>query len=349
MDDLLRLRAWTHARQRLGRAARTAGEALRDVVGVYSVHPTAPLALAARTRGLTAEAFRRLDRRRTALRLPAMRGTVFLVRRGDAPGVFTAAAPAPELSRRLGRHGITVARYRRIARRIEREAREPRTPADLREIADLSGPELASVLRCMRAEGSMLAVGGDSLRADRLRYVATSAWFPPGLQTGDREAALAWLAGRYLRAYGPVRVEDLAWWAGVPKRAAEAALSAHRTVEVGGGLLLPASQARAFERTRPLRDAVDLLPKWDAYTMGHAPDGRERFVHPDVQQRLYTPLDVGLPGDGQPVVLVEGEAVALWSLTAKRGPAVMPFERLGARLRARVDEELERAARLISA
>jgi hypothetical protein len=52
---------------------------------------------------------------------------------------------------------------------------------------------------------------------------------------------------------------------------------------------------------------VDILPKWDCYTMGYAPDGRGRFVHPDVQERVYTPA-----GDGLGVVLVGGTAAGAW-------------------------------------
>ncbi|MGZ4590002.1 MAG: hypothetical protein ACXV2I_04330, partial [Actinomycetes bacterium] len=65
MDLTGRLRAWTHHRQRLGAsAAVTPGEALRAVVGVYSAHPTAPLALAARARRMSAAAFRALESER---------------------------------------------------------------------------------------------------------------------------------------------------------------------------------------------------------------------------------------------------------------------------------------------
>jgi hypothetical protein len=131
---------------------------------------------------------------------------------------------------------------------------------------------------------------------------------PEGLDAGESSDALAWLAGEYLRAYGPARVADFAWWAGVTKRAAANAIATHRTIDVGDDLVLPARDAKAFERVGKLRGTVELLPKWDSYTMGHAPDGRRRFVHPDVQRRVYTPIGTGFPGDGNPVVLVDGEA-----------------------------------------
>ncbi|HEV2094435.1 MAG TPA: hypothetical protein VGR18_14840 [Rubrobacter sp.] len=53
---------------------------------------------------------------------------------------------------------------------------------------------------------------------------------------------------------------------------------------------LRARDREAFEAAEPPDpSAVDILPKWGCYTMGYAADGRERFVHPDVRGRVYTP------------------------------------------------------------
>jgi hypothetical protein len=96
-------------------------------------------------------------------------------------------------------------------------------------------------------------------------------------------------------APSPARLEDFRWWAGVPKGRATAALATVDTVEPENGHLLLAKDLEAFEKAEgPDPDAVDVLPKWDCYTMGYAADGRERFVHPDVQDRVYTPSGDGL-------------------------------------------------------
>ena len=100
-------------------------------------------------------------------------------------------------------------------------------------------------------------------------------------------------------------------------------------------------------RERILRGSVDLLPRWDAYTMAYAPDGRRRFVHPNVQAAVYTPIGVGLAGDGNPVVLVDGEAVATWTFSLKDGADVQPFDTLGPKVRRRVDAKLDEIASLL--
>ena len=68
----------------------------------------------------------------------------------------------------------------------------------------------------------------------------------------------------------------------------QVALSTVETVELlEDGYLLPAGDLEGFEAAEaPGAQAVDLLPKWDCYTMGYAPGGRQRFVHPDAQERV---------------------------------------------------------------
>jgi hypothetical protein len=349
VDPIERLRAWSYARQRLGDPAGTIEQALRAVVAVYATHPTAPLALWARTRSFTAARYRRIDAGRKGLRIPGMRRTVFLVPTKYAARVFTAVRASPTHAlRTLRRHGFSTRDYERFAKRILAAAKEPLPTRALEDAAAIKGGELGSVLRCLRYEGRLLTLAGDSLHMSPHRYVATSAWIPEGLDAGDAADALAWLAGEYLRAYGPARIADFAWWAGVTKAAARKALEPHETVEVSDGLLLLAKDEPPFARVKRLRDEVALLPKWDAYTMGHAPDGRQRFVHPDVQDRVYTPLGVGLPGDGNPVALVHGEAVATWTYTLKDGAAVQAFDSLGPKTRRRIDEKLESVAGLLT-
>ena len=152
----------------------------------------------------------------------------------------------------------------------------------------------------MTRDGELVRVGAKGLRSNELRYVAAE------LEEADADEALAWLAGEYLRAFGPIRAKDFMWWAGVTASRAKQALAAHDTEELDGGLLILAEDRKAFEKaTKP--QGVDLLPKWDSYTMGYAPDGRDRFAHPDVVKQCYD-----FRGDGRPVILVDGQAAGTW-------------------------------------
>jgi hypothetical protein len=331
---------WSYDRQRLGCRALDAGAALRAVVGVYSSHPSAPLSLRARARLFDHESFRRLDAERRALRLPAMRGSIHLLPRATAHLVFRAVPEPPSgLRQRLRYSGIPEERYAGLREAVLAAATEPMTARELgRELREKAGydgsptPVLSGVAR----EGVLLRVGAEGPRSNALRYVATRNWLGGGLTEADADDALAWLAGEYLRAFGPARSEDFRWWAGVPKGRASAALEAVETVEPEDRYLLRAEDREAFVAVgAPDPCAVDILPKWDCYTMGYAPDGRGRFVHPSVQGRVYTTA-----GDGLGVVLVGGTAAGAWEARFSGGNMEVRldmFERPGAKLKGAIE------------
>ena len=327
-----RVRAFTYSRQRLGRAAPDAATALRDVVAVYSSHPSAPLALHARSARMDAADFRAVAAE--ALRVPAMRGSIHLMPADAAARAFRALPEsAAARARRLRGFGISEQRYDELRALLLDAAIEPRTQKELTLALDVPADEVKGATAAMTREGSMVRVGADGLRSNALRYVARV------IGEEERDAALAWLAGEYLRTLGPARREDLAWWLG---SRADAALAQPATVDVGDGLLLRAQDERAFAEA-PKPSGVDLLGKWDPLTMGHAPDGRARC---GMEARCYD-----FRGDGLPVVLVDGVAAGTWALTAKGKRlefAFASFEAPGARLRAAIERRADEIATLLA-
>jgi winged helix DNA-binding protein len=104
------------------------------------------------------------------------------------------------------------------------------------------------------------------------------------------------------------------WWTGVSGARIDGALEAIDTLELEAGLLLRAEDEPGFlKASAPPRGRVDLLPKWDSYTMGYPAGARGRFADPGVAGRLYD-----FRGDGLPAVLVNGAAAGTWSLTGKQ-------------------------------
>lgn len=333
--NLSRIRAWTYQRQRLDGSAQDIAHALRNVTAVYSTQPTAPLALLARCRTMTRADLGDLDAARAVVRLAGMRGTIFLMPRDLAPAIVGATAvPIEKQGRRLAYAGVDLDDYARLKAHILEIATEPVDPDDLKSALgdDLPpGVKLMSVVRLIALEGLILRLTlGGSLHTSDLRYVATEAWLGDLIQPSDPAQGLAVLAQSYLDGYGPARVEDFAWWVGISKRRAADALNTVETVDLGDGLLLPARDEDAFFAAEPLDpDAVAILPKWDAYTMGHAPDGRARFVAEAHRPLAYSQGGGGtLPGDGFPVILRGGVGVARWGhkRTGQRMQVtVMPF------------------------
>jgi hypothetical protein len=297
--DVEQLRAFTYERQRLGRAAPNGATALKDVIGVYSAHPSAPLSLHARAAKLDAAAFKKLD----TLRLPAMRQSIHLLPRKTAHLAFHATpAPPNDRGKRFRYFKLTEKRYETLRRQLLQVATTPLTQEELRKATSADAKELKGVSAQMTRDGELVRVAaGNSLRSNELRYVAAQ------IDDADPDEALAWLAGEYLRAFGPIRAKDFTWWAGVGATRAKQALATHDTTELDDGYLVLTKDRNAFEKAKPVKDAVDLIPKWDCLQMGYAPDGRDRFADPDVIDRCYD-----FRGDGVPVVLLNGEAAGIW-------------------------------------
>jgi hypothetical protein len=314
-----RLRAWTYRQQLLGRAGAEPLAALRQVVAVYSNHPTAPLALLARCRAFAPPDLPELERQRAMVRLAAMRGTVFLLPAETAGRIFAAARPSlAGTERRLRDLGYTPEEFARLQERVRTTLREPLLPRELPGVLGdgdaADEARIATGVRIMAYAGLVLRVGSH-LRTNTLRYVSTEGWLGRPLEDMDQAEALRWLAGEYLRGYGPARVADFAWWTGASLGKARAALAGVATVDVGDGLLLPVDQGEEFARVESLDpEAIDLLPKWDSYTMGYAPDGRRRLLDDAHLKLAYSQGGGGtLPGDGFPLVLRGGRAVATWA------------------------------------
>jgi hypothetical protein len=82
------------------------------------------------------------------------------------------------------------------------------------------------------------------------------------------------------------------------------------------------------------------------YTMGYAPDGRARFVHPEHLQRAFT------GGDGRGLVLRAGRAVAAWGVRfngRRMEVRLDQFEAASEGFRSAIEDRLQGAAALLEA
>jgi winged helix DNA-binding protein len=343
-EDLAR--GWSWRRQALDRSGQSVDDVLRRVCGVYSSQPSGPLSVRARMRGLEPADFSGPIERREAVRIPAMRTSIHVVP-ADLAGRFHAAAPKVRREWWLRQVGVSEEDFAEMRERISAVAREPMPSKAIREAVGVESKRFQPVLGQLCRDGVMMRATASSLRSNSLTYVAADAWLDGGLAEVEGREALAWLAGEYLRAFGPARMADFAWWSGAPAADAAEAVAAHPTVDVGDGLLLPKADRAEFEAGEARAKGVNLLPKWDCYAMGYASDGRARFVDPDVQPRAYEES-----GDGLPVVLVDGSVAGVWShrFAGKRMEVrVEMFERAGKKVAAAVRGEVEEAAELLGA
>jgi hypothetical protein len=336
-----RVTAFSFRRQRLDGSAGDALDAVRAVVGVYSAMPGGALSIRVRAAGIGPDDVRDLERGRLVVRMRAMRTSAFIVPLTTAGRVAAATAVPLARFRWLVRAaGISDEGVPAVRAAVLAASGEPGTVPEIRvRLADAGhdaatspwtqGEALGRVLSLLTASGDVAAIGQESLSSNALRYVDRAAWFGeigPGEpvvepDAADSEAARGWLAGEYLRAFGPARIEDLAWWAGWPRSIAARAIGTLDTVDLGAGLRLLAADFAAFESAEPLPAVITLLPKWDAWTMGYPLEGRDRFVDMDVHDRVFDG-----DGNGLAMILRGGRAIGAWAHRGERGSMAVDLD-----------------------
>jgi len=158
------------------------------------------------------------------------RGTLHMVRSADYWPLHQLTTPQLETAcgRRLAQEGISPAEADRAAALIERF---------LTSDGPLTRAQLAARLQSagVRTEGQALvfllflaSLRGISVRGPMIgkqhAHVLARDWLGAPSATPDPDAALGWLARRYLAAHSPATDRDLAKWAGLPLRDARRGL-----------------------------------------------------------------------------------------------------------------------------
>jgi Winged helix DNA-binding domain len=353
---------WLRARaQRLISPVPPASEPvaiLRDVCGLQAqVVNAAALGLRARSRGLRMrDVTTALNEERSIVRTWLMRGTLHIVAGDDLGWMLSVLGPvfaAGNQARhaQLGLDPDTKSKGAAAIRRILSEA-GPLTRYEIVDRLRRSGvrldPKTQAPIHLIAYAGlhGVLCLGPERDNGEPT-YVLIQDWI--GKTTAlPRERALGELARRYFAAYGPATLEDLVTWSGLPVPLARSAMSDARTslVEIsfsGSQAFLPRGRLRSWRQVAARRPSVRLLPAFDTYLLGYR--DRDLAVPAALQKRLQR-------GGGwlHPAVVVDGRAVAAWSLRRIRSRGeilVEPMQAVRAGVRAGIEAECDDIGRFL--
>jgi hypothetical protein len=333
-------------RHHLARPVASVEQVARDLVGLHSTDP-ASVVLSARARldpFTVADLEDALYERRSLLRMLAMRRTMFVVPL-DLADLMQAActrALVPTERRRL----VTMLESAGVVdpaegvdawlRRVESATVDALHAGGQMTASELGAvvPELGLQLRLAvgkKYEGVvgvstrvlfLLAAQGHVARgrplgswlSSQYRWAAMDDWIGVLPDLPER-AARAELARRWLQAYGPGTVDDLAWWAKWTKTDTKAALA-----EIGAvSVTVDAGEARVPAEVLP--DDVGDTPVEAAFPDGVAPVALLPALDPTImgwKERAWYlgPHREALfdrTGNAGPTVWVGGRAVGAWS------------------------------------
>ncbi len=333
-------------------------DAVHRLGSLQAQHPEwPPVALAARAGDAATGDLAGALQRRTVVRSSLMRITIHVVAAEDVWPMFTVMQPlrlsqwslltkvdplSSELGSRLASaHGTAISALRErpmssleIDRLLAAEAgldgsefrrpawREPETTVPVRV-----------AWRHFAAHVPLVHVPHEGEGYGRSRYALAADWLeadPP--PSPDPSAARAHLARRYLAAFGPASIDDLAAYVGRGKggigvwREAVAMLG-DEVVELG------ADDGRTlFDLTDAPRPDPDvpapprLLARWDSVLLSHESKHRGRIIAAERRIAVFSKN-----ADVRPTFLVDGMVAGTWDLARTGGQAtatLLPFERL---------------------
>jgi hypothetical protein len=170
-------------------------------------------------------------------------------------------------------------------------------------------------------------------------YAAADQWLGPAPKLDEAEG-IELLVRRYLGAFGPATLAEVANWAGLHPKRVEPAFERIKLrrfeAEDGSELLdLPRAPLPDPETPAPAR----FLPTWDATLLVHA--RRSGILPEEHRSKVFNPRTP----QSVPTFLVDGRVAGTWSFE-KGKIKTKPFGKLDAAARRELKEEAERLAEL---
>lgn len=296
--------------------------------------------------------------RRTVVRASLMRLTVHVVSATDFWAMSTLTLPFRWNQWRIlyKRDPVSSPLGRRIRKGYAAVlAAMTERPLQIHEIESILAEKVGRMeippYRCLWRHFSggvpLIQVPHDGETYGRARYAPASDWLgEPDPEQVDPDAATSRLARRYLAAFGPASVEDLAAYVGRGKwltrwrRAmGDGSEDLTRFTDEAGRTLLDLPDAPRPDADTPAPPR--LLARWDSLLLAYGTAHRSRVLPPAHQATVIT-----RNADVLPTFLVDGMVAGTWLPRRDRGGAarieLRPFGRLKAADRDALEAEADR-------
>ncbi len=315
-----------------------------------------------------------LYRRKSLVRIRAMRGTFFLFTQRLLPIAVEATQFSPErVSKSLAHAGISAGEFEKLSKlMLNCLASGPKTlPEIKRDVSRESsrsldwkrgrrvtrrtnlGVVLQLLLIQRRVQSQPEKMEWKSIDWDgygtrtftRIRKVTYRSASTPEVGSTIEGEAKAKLAELYIKQYGPVTVDDIAWWmdetrpevlrllARLPGKLPSIRIPGH-----ADRLLLHPDDLPVLQKTREVDDCVRFLPYEDPYAKSRKL--RELVIPKALEGQVY-PM-----GNALPTVISNGKIIGTWNLMADAETARVNVKRLAPTKRKTMNRIVEEGRRL---
>jgi DNA glycosylase AlkZ-like len=330
----------------------------RDLVGLHATGAPNPyLQLRVRLSGFERSMLdSELYEQRSLVRVRCMRGTLFALPLDLLPIAWAATRHLVlnMSTSYLASHGLDLKSYEQWAKRIEALLSTQALSALQVRSALGAGRQvrLPAVLNQMCDEGRLLRDRPFAgWRDARHTYRGFAEALPDVRLDSCRPVeATVLLVERYVARYGPVTLDDVAWWTGLGVGRCRTACDelgdrrAHVRVRgwAGEHFVLRADLDRLLHAPRSRGPQLSLLAELDPYTMGFR--GRARLLDDTRHNFVYD-----RSGNATNVALVDGRIAGVWDVNTERHEARFhPFGTLAIAVEERVRAELAEMGAFIS-
>lgn len=342
-----------------GSEAEDVLQVVNDIIALHATSAGTPyLSLFARMKNFQRK---HLDeefyQKRNLLRLESMRGTLFITSTELAPILYQATKiPELQLSSWAQKWGITTQEYAKLSDKLReilkgggktlREIKKKLPKEMIRKVerrigkATYKGTNVSVILNALIRKG--VAISEKAWEVTRTteanRYMLfQEAYTNLNLESITCEEAKVMLIKCYIKGFGPVTEEDIAWWTDFRKTHVREALA---TIEKELFPVKISNHEREYTMLKtdyeqminfkPLKTySISLLPYEDPYTKGYKI--RDRIIDEKLKKTAYT------GGSVQPTLLIDGKIIGTWNQEIEKGKGPLKL-----RLRQQPEKEMEK-------
>lgn len=302
-------------------------ETLVDAVGnrpgFFGPNPVAFLSLIARRPSiLLGDLEEALVNDRTLIRASAFRGSLFLLNAQDYPIYFRTFHNFlfQRGLQKLLEAKVTKAHLHHFASLLEESA--PALPMSVPNLIEIifpgrrerPNPDVGHrIIQKLCDMGVLVRASAKGWKGNDFSFAVLKSWLPEmSLKPDNPETARTETIRKYLRAYGPANIEDVAWWTGLPIVQCQRSIAHLRReavrfhVETYRDDMIGLKETVENLRKRsPGEEEIQLLPPWDPYTLGWR--CRRRIAEKDIMPFIYD-----AHGNATSVIVDGGRIIGIW-------------------------------------
>jgi hypothetical protein len=295
-------------------------QTVRDICALHATGIATPyLSLFARTKNFKREQLdEELYIKKRLGKIRCMRRTIHVLPKEVIPLAYAATRRLLQEGSTafLEFRGVSTNEYETISKRILEILKGQEMTTS--EIKGIIGTELniSAIVEQMCDQGLLIRGRPRKGWKGKVQNYSLFRDYFPDLDLNKTEVeARSLLACHYLRSFGPATENDIAWWVGIGKNQARAALnSIQDQIEQiaipdldGSFIMLKSDEKRLKVMKTPKTQTVNLLPSLDPYLMGYK--DRERYLSPEHREYVF---DRG--GNATTTILLDGKIVGGWGI-----------------------------------